>query len=49
MLRLRFWHRKSDKIKAIKSAIKNGTYDLDKAVEDSADRIANYPQALLWK
>lgn len=39
----------SPKIKAIKRAIKNGTYDWKKAVEDTADKIVKYPQALLWK
>lgn len=37
------------KVEEIKKAIKNGTYDWDKAIEDTADRIIDYPQALLWK
>ena len=39
----------SDKIKAIKSTIKNGTYDMDSAIKDVAGKIVNYPQSLLWK
>lgn len=41
--------RPSDKIKAIKSAIKNGTYDMDSAIKHSAERIVDYPQCLLQK
>lgn len=41
--------KKSEKIIAIKKAIKNGTYDWAKAIEHTAERIAEYPQALLWK
>lgn len=40
---------KSPKIQKIKSAIKNGTYDIEKAIEGTADKIVNYPQCLLWK
>lgn len=40
---------KNPKVAEIKKAIKNGTYDWDKAIEYTADRIAEYPQALLWK
>lgn len=38
-----------DKIKEIKKAIKSGCYDWKLAVEKTADKIANYPQALLWR
>lgn len=37
-----------DKIKEIKKAIKEGTYDWDKAVEATAERIMEYPESLLW-
>ena len=33
----------------IKKAIKNGTYDLEKAIESTAEKIVDYPQSLLWK
>lgn len=39
----------SAKVIAIKKAIKNGTYDWKSAIEHTADRIIEYPQALLWK
>lgn len=41
--------KKSAKVLKIISAIKNGTYDIKKAIEGSADKIANYPQSLAWK
>ena len=37
------------KIKRIKSQIKNGTYNWQKAIEGAAEKISNYPQALLWR
>lgn len=37
------------KIKQIKKAIKKGTYDWEKAIQSSADKIVDYPQALLWR
>lgn len=39
---------RSAKIKKIKSQIKNGTYNWQKAIESAAEKIINYPQALLW-
>ena len=39
----------TDKVKEIKKAIKNGTYDWVKAIEHAADRIVEYPQSLLWR
>lgn len=36
------------KTKRIKDQIKNGSYDWQKAIEDTAEKILNYPQALLW-
>lgn len=44
-----FLKKKSPKIVALKKAIKSGKYDWGKAVADTADKILNYPQALLWK
>lgn len=41
--------KESAKVKAIKTAIKKGTYNWKKAIEDSASKIADYPQALLWR
>lgn len=38
-----------NKIEQIKKAIKNGSYNWELAVKDTADKIANYPQALLWR
>ena len=40
--------KKSTKVAAIKKAIKNGTYDWNKAIEQTADRIVENPQSLLW-
>lgn len=40
---------KSAKIQKIKNAIKNGTYDMERAIEGAADKIVDYPQCLLWK
>lgn len=40
---------KEEKIKRIKSQIKNGTYNWQKAIEGAAEKILNYPQALLWR
>lgn len=39
----------SDKLKQLKKAIKSGKYDWKKAIEDTADKIIDYPQALLWR
>jgi anti-sigma28 factor (negative regulator of flagellin synthesis) len=40
---------KNPKVAEIKKAIKNGTYDWEKAIEHTAERIVEYPQSLLWK
>ena len=40
---------KSTKVIKIKGAIKNGTYDIKKAIEGAADRIIDYPQSLAWR
>ena len=37
------------KIKEIKKSIKNGSYDLEAAIEGAAEKILEYPQALLWR
>lgn len=39
----------SDKLKQLKKAIKSGKYDWKKAIEDTANKIVDYPQALLWR
>lgn len=39
----------SGKVKEIKEAVGNGSYDLEKAVEGTADKILKYPQSLLWR
>ena len=39
----------SDKLKQFKKAIKSGKYDWKKAIEDTATKIVDYPQALLWR
>lgn len=41
--------KKSEKVKKIKKEIKNGTYDLEKAIKHTAELILDYPQSLLWK
>ena len=40
---------KQEKIKAIKKAIKNKTYDWQKAIEDTANTIIEHPETLLWR
>lgn len=37
------------KIKEIKEAIKNKTYDMKKAIEGAAVKISEHPEALLWR
>ena len=37
------------KIREIKRRIKNGSYDLEEAINDTAEKILEYPQALLWR
>lgn len=37
------------RIMEIKRAIKNGSYDWVKAIEDAAEKILQYPESLLWK
>lgn len=38
----------NEKVVAIKQAIKSKTYDWTTAIIHTADRIIEYPQALLW-
>lgn len=38
-----------DKVKAIKEAIKNGTYNWDEAIEGAASKITDNPETLLWR
>ncbi len=35
-------------VETIKEAIKNGTYDWEAAITHAAERIAEYPESLLW-
>lgn len=39
----------SEKVKAIKEAIKAGKYDLKSAIEHTADLIIEHPETLLWR
>lgn len=39
----------SEKVLALKNAIKNKTYDWDSAVVGAAERIVDYPQAIAWR
>lgn len=41
--------RMDPKIKEIKESIKDGSYDWENAIEDSADKILNNPESLLWQ
>lgn len=41
--------RMDPKIKEIKGSIQNGSYDWDKAIEDSANKILDNPESLLWQ
>lgn len=36
-------------LKALRRAIKKGQYDWNKAVEDTADRVLEHPESLLWR
>lgn len=37
-----------DKIKNLKKAIKNGTYNWTAAIEHTVERIMEYPESLIW-
>ena len=37
------------KIREIKKSIRNGCYDWKAAIEGAAEKIIEYPQALLWR
>ena len=37
------------KIREIKRRIKNGSYNWEAAIESAAEKIIEYPQALLWR
>lgn len=39
----------SEKLKIIKESIENGTYDFETAIEDSASKIVENPEVLLWR
>lgn len=39
----------SEKIKNLKKAIKKGNYDWNTAIADTANKIVDYPQSLLWR
>lgn len=38
-----------DKVKEIKKAIKNKTYDWNKAIKGAAEKIVENPVVLLWR
>lgn len=40
---------KKELIKAIKEMIANGTYDWESAIENTADRIIECPESLIWR
>lgn len=39
----------SDKVKAIKEVIKNGTYGMEAAIKGAAEKITEHPETLLWR
>lgn len=39
----------SSKIKELKKAIKNSTYNWEAAIASAAERIIEYPESLLWR
>ena len=41
--------KQQKKILAIKKAIKNKSYNMDKAIKSSADKIVKNPVVLLWR
>ena len=38
-----------EKLKILKEAIKNGTYDFEVAIEDATSKIVENPEVLLWR
>lgn len=42
-------NEREKKIREIKKSIKNGSYDWKAAIEGAAEKILEYPQALLWR
>ena len=42
-------NEREKKIREIKRRIKNGSYDWKAAIEGAAEKILEYPQALLWR
>lgn len=38
-----------EKLKILKESIKNETYDFEAAIEDSASKIVENPEVLLWR
>ena len=40
---------KSKKLKNLKKSLKKKTYDFEKAIEKSAEKIVNNPEVLLWR
>lgn len=42
-------NEREKKIGEIKKSIKNGSYDWKAAIECAAEKILEYPQALLWR
>lgn len=39
----------AEKLKAIKEAIKSGTYNWEVAIEGAASKIVDNPEVLLWR
>lgn len=39
----------AEKLKALKEAIKNGTYDWEAGIEGATSKIAENPEVLLWR
>lgn len=39
----------STKVQEIKAAIKAGTYNMEEAIKGAANKIADNPEALLWR
>jgi hypothetical protein len=39
----------AEKLKAIKEAIKNGTYNWEEAIESATSKIIENPEVLLWR
>lgn len=48
-MRLKLTKERKMELKALRRAIKKGQYDWKSAIEDTASKILEHPEALLWR